>query len=214
MKEEQKKKIDARLLIAPLVSVGAFLVLIFGAGYAYFTATTQMNTATYQINMPAQTSLVCTKTDCSVTITPDQMVNDANVISTTTPKGTSSCSVACTCSGTDGATCSYSVGLAADPVTGQDPTTYSPTASLGGSKEFTVTVTSPSGCTAQNSSANETQVNTQAGKTISNCTLTVGGTASATVTAVFKWYNINLDQTVHAGKTYRYTLSTTGGTVG
>ena len=202
------RKIKTSMIIAPIVSVAAFFVLIFGAGYAYFTATTQMNTATYQVNMPAQTSLVCTKTDCSVTITPDQMVNDSSVISASTPKGNSTCSVECTCSGTDGATCSYSVGLASSG------TTYTPSAGLGTGKEFTVTVSSPSGCSASNGSSNEKQVNTMDGQTVSTCVLTVGGTASATVSATFKWYNLDLDQTAHASQTYTYQLSTTGGTVG
>jgi len=205
MEEGKERKIKMSMVIAPIVSVAAFLMLIFGAGYAYFTSTVTMNSANYAINMPATTSLVCTKTDCNVTITPDMMTNTNT--SSSVAKGTSTCSVECTCSGTSGATCAYNVGLTA-------VNAYIPSTSLGSNKEFTVTVTSPSGCTATNSSATETQVNTQAGKVLSTCNLTVGGTDTATVSAVFKWYNLDLDQTVHAGHSYEYSLDTTGGTVG
>ena len=208
MEEEGKKKIETKMLIAPLVSVAAFLVLIFGAGYAYFTSTVTMNTANYQINMPSQTSLVCTKTDCNVTITPAMMTTGA--VDATNAKGTSTCSVVCTCSGTSGAKCNYTVTLAQ---TGTN--VYGTSAAVSVANEFTSTLTSSGGC-----SATTANVNTNAAfygttaKQVASCSLTAGSTATGTVQAVFKWYNLNGDQSAHANKVYKYALSTTGGTVG
>ena len=207
----ETEKSSSRLLLAPIISVAAFLIMIFGAGYAYFTATTQMNTATYQINMPSQTSLVCTKQDCGVTITPDQMTQANN---STTAKASNTCYLNCTCSGTQGAICNYNVTLA--NYSGVTP--YAPTSGLGSMKEFTVQIT---GCTVQAASS-ETQVNsvvnsTTTSKVVSKCSLTVpaAGSTSASVSATFKWYNADIDQTsTHANHTYKYTLSTTSGTVG
>ena len=196
----QQKNI--KLFIYPLISLGIFIVLVFGAAYAYIAGTMTMNTANYQVVLPSQTSLVCTKTDCSVTITPSQMSNTNT--SSSSAKSTNTCSVNCTCSGTPGAVCAYNVFVV------EAGTKYTPSASIGSNNEFTVKVTSPSNCTTQNSSSSETQVNTIRGKMVSNCSLTVpaGGSVSANVTAEFKWYNLNIPQDGHASKTYTYKLST------
>ena len=72
--EENKK--NTKLLIVPIVTVAAFLLLMFGAGYAYFSSSVQMNEANYSINLPSQTALMCTKDEssCGVTIAPNQMI--------------------------------------------------------------------------------------------------------------------------------------------
>ena len=193
---------NIQLYIIPIIAISVFAVLLFGAGYAYFTAQLTMNVSNYEITMPQQTSLVCTKTDCNVTITPDMMTNTN--INNTTAKGTSNCSVSCTCSGTQGATCNYNVTLFENG--GQ----YIPSTGLGTNKEFTVKITNQAGCTIQNSSSTETQVNTLIDKIVANCTLTVpqGGSITSNVYAEFKWYNLNIDQTRHASEIYEYKLST------
>ena len=84
--------------IVPIIAVAVFTIALFGAGYAYFSSQVNMNTANYALTLPSTTSLICTKTDCNVTITPDMMTNTNT--SNTTPKATSNCSLSCTCSGT------------------------------------------------------------------------------------------------------------------
>ena len=193
-----------KMYLVPIVSMSIFLILIFGAGYAYFTATLSMNTSNYQLTLPAQTSLVCTKSDCGVTITPAMMAfgND----NTTVAKATSTCYLNCTCSGTQNAVCAYNVSMF------ETGDVYTPSPSLGGYKEFSVNITSPSGCTAQNTSNVETHVNTLRNKVVSSCSLTVpaGGSVSANISAEFKWYNIPYDQTSHSLKVYQYQLTNNG----
>ena len=99
---------NLKSFIIPIIAIVTFTLLVFGAGYAYFASTITMNTATYQATLPKTTSLVCTKTDCGVTITPAMMTNTAV---SSTAKVTSNCSVACTCSGTQNAVCTYNVSL-------------------------------------------------------------------------------------------------------
>ena len=200
MQMNNKKK-----YLVPIMSISIFLMLIFGAGYAYFTATFSMNTSNYQISLPKQTSLICTKTDCNVTITPAMMA-EGNY-STTNPKATSTCYLDCVCSGTPNAICTYDVSLV------ETGDAYTPSSTLGTNKEFSVKITSPSGCSAQNSSSTETQVNTIRNKVVSSCSLTVpaGGSVSANISAEFKWYNVPLDQTSHQSKVYQYQITNSSG---
>ena len=187
--------------LVPIMSISIFLMLIFGAGYAYFTATLSMNTSNYQLTLPKQTSLVCTKTDCNVTITPAMMAQTNS--NTEVAKATSTCYLNCTCTGTQNAVCAYNVSLF------ETGDVYTPSPTLGGYKEFSVNITSPSGCTVQNTSNVETHVNTLRNKVVSSCSLTVpaGGSVSANISAEFKWYNIPYNQTSHALKTYQYQLT-------
>ena len=190
-----------KIIIIPLISLSIFMILIFGAAYAYYVANTSMNVSNYQITLPKVTTLTCSKTDCNVTITPAQMstaTTDSNNAAVT-----SSCSLNCTCSGTEGAVCDYNIRLI------ELDYDYSPSTGLGSNKEFTARVTSPSNCTSQNSSSIETQVNTLKDKVVSNCTLTIpqSGSVSANVGVEFKWYNLNLDQSSHASKIYKYQLT-------
>ena len=193
---------NTKLFIIPLISLSIFTILIFGAGYAYYIANTTMNTSNYQISLPKQTSLVCTKTDCGVTVTPAQM--STSNTNASTAAATSTCYVNCTCSGTPGSVCNYNVSLL------EYGMPYTKSASLGTSNEFTVRIVSPSGCTAQNSSSTANQVQNMYEKKVSACSLTVpdGGSISANVTAEFKWYNLNIDQAIHANKEYKYQLTT------
>ena len=188
--------------IIPIVAISIFAVILFGAGYAYFTAATSMNTANYQITMPVQTSLVCTKQDCGLTITPSQMTNGNT--NSTNEKANNTCYVECTCSGSEGAVCNYNLTILANG------TPYTPSAGLGTNKEFTATVYSPSGCTASNSSSTETQVDVLDGKIVSRCSLTVpaGGSVTVNSSVEFKWYNLNINQASHAGQSYKYDFTT------
>ena len=195
----QQKNIKA--FIFPIIAIFIFAILLFAAGYAYFVGSTSMNTANYQVTLPKVTTLTCSKTDCNVTLTPQMMYNTNT--NATTPKATSTCYVNCTCSGTQGGVCNYNVSL----IEASSP--YSPSSALGTNKEFTIKVTSPSGCTAQNSSASEIQINTIKNKVVSNCSLTIpsSGSVTANVAAEFKWYNLNIDQSRHAQKNYNYNLT-------
>ena len=189
-----------KVLIFPIIALFVFLMLIFGAAYAYLSGTISMNTSNYQVILPTQTSLICTKTDCNVTITP-AMMTSGNVSSSA--KANSTCYVDCTCSGTPGASCNYNVTLY------EATSEYIPSSGLGANNEFTVKVTNPTGCTSQNASSSEKQTNTINGKVVSQCSLTVpaGGSVSANVSAEFKWYNLNLNQDAHSTRSYSYFLS-------
>ena len=197
--------------IVPVVAVAIFTLIVFGAGYAYFAATINNDSVTnINITLPSQnTSITSTSSTCSMTINAADMVYSAV---SGTAKSSATCTLNVTLNGSQGVTCTYDVSLTAVPITGQDPTTYSPTAGLGDSKEFTGQLTLPaSGATAQNSSTTETQINTLAGNVLANATITVpsGGTVTQTYTFDEKWYNANVNQGGHADKTYQYQLSMT-----
>ena len=195
MEQDNSKK-----LIMPIIAIFMFALLVFTAGYAYFNSSISNASAAYQVNLPKQTSLICTKTDCSMSVTITQMAS--NNYNTATPKGTSSCYVNCTCSGSQGAVCEYDVAIR------EATYEYIPSSGIGSNKEYTVTVTNPSGCTQKNSSGTEAQTSTRRDRIVSTCSLTVpaSGSVSANVAANFKWYNLNLDQNAHAGKTYQYKI--------
>ena len=196
------KQKSYKIYLVPIIAINIFIVLFFAAGYAYFTSVINYNTSNYQITMPSQTALICTKEDCGVTITP-AMMTQTNW-NTDVAKANSTCYLNCTCSGTPNAVCAYNVSLF------ETGTPYTPSTGIGTNKEFTVQLVNPIGCTAQNSSTTETQVSTQRGKILANCQLTVpaGGSFSANVAAHFKWYNLDLNQTSHANISYVYALTT------
>ena len=196
---------NIKTFIYPIVALAIFTLLVFGAGYAYFNSSILNASATYQVDLPKQTSLICTKTDCGVTITPAMMT--AGAVSST-EKAASTCSITCTCTGTQNAVCSYNVSLI------ELGSPYTPSATLGTNNEFTVNVTSGTGCSPQNTSNTAKQVNTIKDKVVSSCSLTVpaSGTITSTVSAIFKWYNLNLDQSAHASKSYAYQLTTESNT--
>lgn len=195
-------------LLIPVLSIFVFLLLVFSATYAYFTVgSNAMNTATHNITLPSRTSLTCKATPvCAMSVTYAEMVQSAN--NNTTPKKNTICYMNCTCSGSSGGKCNYNVNL-------QPVVAYSPSASLGTGKEYTVNATIPTGCTSpgtanttHQSAATEIQVNTVSGKIFAICNLSAG--SSANVALNFHWYNVNLNQDAHAGKTYRYKVNSAG----
>ena len=198
--------------IVPIVAVSVFTLLIFAAGYAYFAATIN-NDAVTNINvvLPSQnTTITSTSSTCSMTVNAADMVQSA--VNNTTEKSSAVCTLNVTLVGSQGVTCNYTVSLTAVPITGQNPTTYSPSNGLGSEVEFTGQLTLPaSGATAQNTSTTETQINNLAGKVLANATITVpsGGTITQTYTFNEKWYNANVNQGAHADKIYQYQLSMT-----
>ena len=195
----QEKNIKAFTI--SLVAITIFTMLIFTAGYAYFSSSITLNVANYNLNLPQQTMLVCTKSDCNVDITID-MMGSGNTSSSA--KGTCTASVTCTCSGTPGAECNYNLSLL------EAGESYIPSSGLGNNKEFTAKITSGSGCSEVHSSGTETQYNNLREKVVSSCSLTVpqAGSISSTVTADIKWYNLNLNQDSHANRRYTTYLST------
>ena len=162
-----------------------------------------MNVANYQITLPKQTTLVCTKQDCGVTVTPAQM--STSNTSSSSAAATSSCYLNCTCSGTSGSKCNYNVTLVE---TGHQ---YYPSPTLGTNKEFTtqLNLTSATGCSVQNTSTTETSVMNTRDKIVANCSLTVpaGGSVNANIRADFKFYNPNINQASQSGKVYKYELT-------
>ena len=194
-----------KIYLVPIIAINIFIVLFFAAGYAYFTSVINYNTSNYQITMPEQTALVCTKEDCGVTITPAMMsLENSN---SSVPKATSTCYLNCTCSGTPNAVCTYNVSLL------ETGDAYTPSPSMGGLKEFSVNINTPSPCNVENTSNVESHVYTLRNKVVSSCSLTVpsGGSISANISAEFKWYNIPYDQSSHALHVYQYQLTNDGG---
>jgi len=211
---EEKNNNNYKAFIVPIVAVAIFALMIFGAGYAYFAATVNTDNVTnINVVLPKQnTTITSTSSTCSMTINAADMVQSAN--STTTAKSSSNCTLNVTLKGIEGVKCTYNVTLNAVPVLGQDPvnpTTYSPSSSLGSNKEFTGKLTLPTGATEQNDSTTETQINTFDGKVLASATITVpsSGTITQTYTFEEKWYNAPVDQGVHANRRYQYQLSMT-----
>ena len=196
MQQKSKKN-----YIIPLISLSMFIILTFGAAYAYYISNTTMGTANYQVTLPKTTSLICTKTDCGVTATPAMMA-ESNT-SSSEAKDSSTCSVTCTCDGSAGAVCNYDVYLL------EKGSIYTPSTGIGNNKEFTAQLSLPTSCTAENDSTTETSVYTLKNKKVASCSITIPSGMNSFVGAVnatFRIYNPNIDQAEMAGKSYRYYL--------
>ena len=207
----EEKNNNYKAFIVPIVAVAIFTLMIFGAGYAYFAATiTNTNVTNINVTLPQQgTTITSTSTTCQMSINAADMVQSAN---STTHKSNSTCYLNVTLNGLEGVACTYNVTLSNVAVSGQTPTTYSPTDGLGtGVKEFTGQLIAPTGTTAQNGSGSEVQINTLDGKVVASATITAPAGGSITQSFKFeeKWYNADINQGVHANKKYQYKLSMT-----
>ncbi len=192
MEEEKNNKIKNTALLIPIVSISVFFVLIFGAGYAYFTMnTTAANkTANGNITTPQRPGLECSKTDSAATITIDKMLNatpaKGNIAGTASPK------LVCNCTGSG--KCGFTVTVAG-------PTGFTPSPA----NEVTVALTSSNTTACPANTAH----NWAAG-TLTTCSLAAG--QSVTLTGAINFYNVDGNQDNRAGQTYVFTLNSVAGT--
>ena len=167
-------------LVIPIISIAAFMLLIFGAGYAYFDGTGTMNTAYGNITTPARQSLTCTKTDAYVVVTREAMYkNKAGTIA-----GNANGTLICTCAGGTGSTCGFTISVS----------NVTHAISAG---EATVDITdSNSKCTAKtNNTVNATT------------TCSLGAGTSTTITAAVHFWNINGDQSAKANANVAFNVA-------
>ena len=173
-----------KAVLVPIMSIAIFIVLIFSAGYAYYTMNTTKaaNTANGNIPMPGRATLVCNKGDSAATISLAAMYQNKAV----NVAGTASPTLTCSCTG---GTCKFDVSIAA-------PSGFSVLAA----NEVTV------GLTSNNTSACAANAvhNWAAGK-MTSCTL--GNGKSVLLTGNVTMWNINVVQDARAGQTYVFTLS-------
>ena len=111
--EEERKNTSTGKLILPVVLVAIFAVAIFGAGYAYFAATTSgaANVANVSANIPngATTTISTLSNTCAISPTSAQMVQAVN--NTSVAKSTDDCYLAVTLNGAAGVSCTYDIVL-------------------------------------------------------------------------------------------------------
>ena len=188
MNEENSK----RVTLIPIMSIAIFMILIFSAGYAYFTMNTTKaaNTANANFTMPGRPTLTCNKTDSAVTIQLANMIQskNGNIAGTATPK------LECTCKGSG--FCTFDVNLQAPSgftLKQNNEVTFAFTANKSGMPSSCANIT--------------TAANFSAGKKATGCKIqatTSGNTFLFTGTINF--YNINAEQGDRGGSTYVFTL--------
>ena len=180
-----------RVTLIPIMSIAIFMILIFSAGYAYFTMNTTKaaNTANGNFTMPGRPTLICNKTDSAVTITLANMVQAKNG----NIAGTASPILDCTCKGSG--YCVFDVNL-------QGPSGFS--VKQGNEVTFAFTANKagmPSTC------GNLTAANFAAGKKATGCKIQASASGNTfRFTGTINFYNINAEQGDRGGSTYVFTL--------
>ena len=187
--ESNNQKLKTSTLLMPILSISIFFVLIFGAGYAYFTMDTSKaaNTANGNVTMPSRPTLICNKTDATYSVPIANMIQGkaGNIAGTVAPK------LACECKGSGN--CLFNVAIASSTFT-----------SVSG-KENEVTVMYNVNKSAGSTCANKAAANYAAGTVLTNCTVAAGQTLL--VTATVNFYNIASDQNSRQGATYVFSLT-------
>lgn len=211
----ETEKTSLRYIVTSLVSITAFLLLLGGASFAYYTqsvgsATGDANIANAQVTVPRGCTFVSSATNCvlekSSAGTTD--FTDSNIsIAEMSPayKGNSVAETTCALNvgvqGNQGCKCTYTVSLV-----GQTTTDY-----VAGSLKAAITST--------NTSHSKTETDVESLSTIvtaksdySANTLTVASTGTAVYenfAVTLKAYNVDDDQDAMAGGTYVYYLRAT-----
>ena len=185
MNEELNNNVNTKkVLLVPIMSIAIFTVLVFAAGYAYYTMNTTKaaNTANGNIPMPNRATLVCNKTDSAASIPLSAMYQNKAV----NVAGTASPTLTCSCTG---GTCTFDVSIAG-------PSGFS----VITANEVTV------GLTSNNTTACASNAvhNWAAGK-MTSCTLGAG--KSVLLTGNVTMWNVNTSQDSRAGTTYVFSLS-------
>ncbi len=187
-------------LLVPIMSIVVFLLLVFSAGYAFYSMNTTYaaNTANGNIGTPGRPTLVCNKTDNAVTVTLAKMLsaNVGSIAGTATPKLT------CTCSGSGN--CLFDVTLNAPAGSGN--TNLLP---LIAANEVTAGITLNRAQLAS-TCANKAVANF-ANTSLTGCKLQNGQTVIFTATINF--YNINAEQGERRNnQVYKFTLASSNPT--
>ena len=188
----EEKVMSKRDLIAPIVSILAFLLLLGGASYAYYTIGTQATGGNVggNVQLPARCiASVTTNSTCSTSLSTAQM-NPVN-------KGvsnTATCGFTVTVNGNQGCACTYTTQL------------LSTNAAAFGSSYYVTN--SISYAISGGRSVAETNVTagwTNNTSVLAAKTLTVATTGTAvneTLNLTLKMYNRDANQDIMAGKSY------------
>ena len=204
---EKEKNNNYKAFIVPVVAVAIFTLLIFGAGYAYFAATVNVdNVANISTQLPnSGTTFVVETTECSINVTAANMVqNQANNYT-----GSNTCNLNITLTGQAGVSCTYNVVLE------ETGTTYVPTSNIPSGKiEFSGLATKSGTGATLDLASTETAMNTLANQRIAHGTMTLTSTTlTHSYTFTEKWYNLNVDQSKYgnpeqsrANEEYKYSL--------
>ena len=179
-------------LISPIISMVAFLLIIIGSSYAYFTKGSMGSAANVGANvqLPARCIASVTNTTCSSSLMQLQMTS--NKVGTNT---TSTCGVSVTVNGNKNCHCSYDIFL---------NTTSSFASSVYVSSSITYQLTG-------SYTVPETSVSAGwgGGGLIATDTITIATTGTAitkTYNLIWRIKNINANQDVMAGRSFNASL--------
>lgn len=180
-----------------IVAIVVFLLLVFMSGYAFYSATINVNNAAnIMSNLPKMTTLDTTATDCGINVTPAMMTPENK-----NKNYTNTCSINVTINGSKTAFCTYDIY-----VEEVSATNYSRSTGVGtGSNTYEFT-----GSISGSATTGEVQMDSLSGHNIlTNERITVAQDdtpVTKTYTITEKWYNLDLDQDIHASKSYFYKL--------
>ena len=190
---ENEKVVSKKDLVAPIVSIIAFLLLLGGASYAYYnigSVATGGNVGA-NVQLPARCiATVSSNSTCSASLTTAEM-NPANK---GVKSNTASCGITVTVNGNKNCSCSYTTQLLTSNATAFTSTHYvtnSMSYAISGGRQVAETNIA-AGWT------NNTSV--LASKTLT--VATTGTAVSETLTLALKMYNRDADQDKMAGKSY------------
>ncbi len=206
---EKENKISAKYIIAPLVSVLAFILLLGGASYAYYTQTVgnigdAANISNANLSVPRGCTFLSSATNCVITgnsgtttAFTDAYISTAEMSQTYNGNSVaqSTCALNIGVQGAAGCKCTYTVAVA-----GTTTTNY-----VTGSLKAAITSTNTS------HSKSETDI-ASIGTVVSANVLTVpsnGATVYENFAVTLKAYNVNGIQDNQQGISYVYYLRAT-----
>lgn len=178
-----------------IVAIVVFLLLVFMSGYAFYSATINVNNAAnIMSNLPKMTTLDTTATDCGINVTPSMMTPENK-----NKNYTDSCVINVTINGSKTAFCTYDIYVEEISTTNYVKSTG--VGSGSNTYEFTGSITG-------SATAGELQMDSLSGHNIlTNERITVAKDdtpVTKTYNITEKWYNLDLDQDKHANKSYFY----------
>lgn len=203
---QETKWITKKELVAPIISITAFLVLLVGASYAYY-AVTNANPAdvnaisNVNATMPKVCTFIANATDCTITSgasssTTDSVISLAEMTNESL-KGSSvaqaTCNLNLNLTGNVGCKCDYTVTMASNG------SVFTPTTS--GVNEFTAAITG---------SITVAEANINTITSVDSGTMAVTGSSAVTKTysMTTRFYNTSAQQqSTIAGITFKYKLS-------
>ena len=201
----ENETISKKDLIAPIISIVAFLLLIGGASYAYYSIGTVSNSNVLvrgNITLPARCIASTSKTDCTIAAPTLTQMTPNNASNSTAKTSSAACQVVVTVNGNKNCTCSYIVTVA--PVSNA---LYNFASAVYVTNSISYQITG-------NATVAETLI--PAGWTTSNTVASAQSiTVATTGTAVSKSYNMTVkfynrvtNQDVMANKSYKINFAT------